>query len=240
MAANTYISDIGGNVVIPFQFSLAELSGSESANFSERVRTGGFEPELIWISGQVRRLTVPFFIDRTEESRNYQVQSNLPTRLDNQIRFPSRYPRISQEDALSYEAGLKNSEPAPGATSKSANEVERSQYVATADFKQYDNDGNQGVYRDLELFLYFIRPFGVKLSTGKFDDSGAFSIKDSPESRFTPPPMCRFFHGNYWIQGYVGRLNYNMTAMNSLLVPRRLDGTIEFIIEKDGILSEVK
>lgn len=228
----TYLTDIPGNTVIQFQFSPHEISGAESGNFSERVRVGGHEPELIWISGTVRKMSIPFFIDRTEESVSQQRFNNRP--LDPYIRFPNRFPRSSQDDALAYRQGVAN-----GNGAKETPELERSNFDPNPNFRLFQNDTEIGVYRDLDLFLKFVRPAGKGLTVAKFEQTGEFRILDTAEARFFPPPVVRFFHGNYWLQGYLARIEYRMSAMNGSLVPRRLEGTLDFLIEKDGVLAPV-
>lgn len=230
----TYITDIGGNVVIPFQFAPHELTGAEGANFSERVRVGGHEPELIWISGEVRRISVPFFIDRTMEAYSKQRFNYKP--LDPLRRFPSTYPRLTQSDAEALRVGTAN---ANGGQPKETPEFVQTDFDPNPDFRMFQNDNNVGVYRDLELFLYFIRPSGMGLEKAKFDTQGTFTLLGGSESRFVPPPVCRFFYGNYWIQGYLARIEYKVSALNELLVPRRLEGTLNFLIEKDGLLVDL-
>lgn len=229
----TYITTLDGSTVILFQFAPFELNGAESSNISQRVRVGGHTPELIWISGEVRQLTVPFFIDRTLES--YSNQRYNPRLYDPFIRFQSSNPKLSVGDAEAYRLGTNNA----NGQQDDAGQFVLTDFDPNPNFRQFQDDNATGVYRDLDLFLRFLRPSGKGITNARFSDTGEFSILDDAEARFNPPPVCRFFCGNYWLQGYLGKVSYRMSAMNSLMVPRRLDGTLDFIIERDGILSEV-
>lgn len=230
----TYITTLNGDIAVPFQFAPHELNGAESGNFSERVRIGGHTPELIWISGQVRRLNVPFFIDRTTESIG-QRRAN-PRQFDPLIRFQRSNPKIRPGDAEAYRLGTQN---ANGGAEEDAGKFVQTDFDPNPNFRQFPDDAGRGVYLDLDLFLHFVRPSGKGITEAKFNSVGEFNILDDQEARFVPPPVCRFFHGNYWLQGYLSRIEYKMSALNALMVPRRLEGTLEFLIEKDGVLIDI-
>jgi len=233
----TYLTTVAGDITVPFQFSPHELNGAESGNFSSRVRVGGFDPQLIWISGEVRRITIPFFIYRTLESVSRQRHNSHETKFMPLVRFPNQNPGLTSADALALRQGTAN---ASGTQVKEPATFTMTDFDPNPNFPLGVGSENSGVYIDLNLFLHFIRPAGQGITKAQFDKSGEFTILDYAEGRFVPPPLCRFFHGNYWLQGYLSRIDYRLSAMNGSLVPMRMEGNLEFLIEKDGVLTEIK
>jgi len=240
-----YFSDISGGHIIEFQFSPSELDFSEGGNFSRRQPTGSYFQELVWISGKTDPYDIRLFIDRTQES--YTVDEYNKDPFASFKRFPNRNPRYNNAEVFSYITGIGIANTSSGFASSfrkkqdgGANEVQPSIYNATPHFKQTQFEENVGVIRDLESLLYYVRPKGLKISEATIQSDGTVDILDFPQSRFTPPPMVRFYYGEFWREGYITQVKYTLSAMNKLLVPRRMDATITMECTKWGYLNEPK
>ncbi len=86
-----YFSDLSGGHIIEFQFSPHQLDFSEGGNYADRVVTGNYFTDLVWISGRPNKFTVQLFIDRTQES--YFVDNFNQDPFSEISRFPNRNPK---------------------------------------------------------------------------------------------------------------------------------------------------
>lgn len=239
-----YFSDLSGGHIIEFQFSPHQLDFSEGGNYADRVMTGHFFTDLIWISGRPTKFKVQLFIDRTQES--YFVENYNQDPFAELHRFPNRNPKYLNFDVVNLAKGIASGNTSSGfassfkgADTRGANTVSPSVYSASPHYKQSEFDENVGVLKDLEALLYYVRPDGLKLSEATFKNDGSVSIRDFEQRRFVPPPMVRFYYGAIWREGYMINVDYNLSVMNKLLVPKRLDAEIEFACTKWGYLNEV-
>jgi len=239
-----YFSDLEGGHILEFQFSPSELDFSEGGQYADRVMTGNYFTDLIWISGRPTKFNVQLFIDRTQES--YTVDNYNQDPFDSFKRFPNSNPRYGNFDIVNLINGIKNSNTSSGfATSfkkagdKGANEVQPSTYTASPHYKQSSFEENVGVIKDLEALMYYVRPKGFKLGEITIQTDGNVSVKDFEQGRFMPPPMVRFYYGSFWREGYITEVKYNLSVMNKLLVPRRMDATIEMACTQWGYLNEL-
>ena len=235
-----YFTDLDGGHIFEFQFSPNELDFKEGGQYVDMVMTGNFFTDLIWISGVPNRFNLRVFIDRTQES--YVVEDYNQDPFSAIIRFPSARPRMSSYDATSMIMGLKQSSGLSTSFKKDyqggGNSVDPSKYSSSPDFKQSQMDGASGVLKDLEALMYYVRPKGLKLSEITIQQ-GQVSVKDFPTGRFVPPPMIRFYYGAMWREGYLINVDYNLSVMNNILVPRRLDANLTIACTRWGYLNEL-
>jgi len=240
-----YFSDLSGGHIIEFQFSPHELDFSEGGNYADRVSTGNYFTDLIWISGRPNKFNVQLFIDRTQES--YFVDNFNQDPFSEISRFPNRNPKYLNFDIVNLAKGIANGGTSSGFASSfkkkydgDGNKVEASTYSASPHYRQTQFDENVGVLKDLEALMYYVRPEGLNLAEATFRSDGSVSIKDFSQQRFTPPPMVRFYFGAIWREGYITNVDYNLSVMNKQLVPKRLDATIEIACTRWGYLNDVK
>lgn len=230
-----YFSDVDGGHIVEFQFTPDELNFSEGGRFADRISTGFHMTDYVWISGKPSKFKLTMWVDRTTESFvNFEASDTDPfaniTRLPRNNRF--------SEDNFALVRGLKRAfmEEAPP---MKANAINPSVYSPTPDFSQEGYSDNVGVYMDVEALMYYVRPEGFQLGKAIEDAEGAINLSQFQQSRFTPPPKCRFFYGNAWMEGYIEEVKYSLTMMNKILVPRRLEADISFIRTNWGYLNEV-
>ena len=240
-----YFTDLDGNNVVDFQFTPEALNFSEGGRFADRISTGQYFTDYIWISGKPSKFSLNIWVDRTSESMS-SGETNVDP-FEELVRRPKRlFPRLGdiKDDLIQ---GIKNSAGNSGFLSAilkkpfatEGNSIDPSVYSATPDFSQSMYSETKGVYYDLEKLLYFVRPLGLSLGTAVTQTNGSLKISDYTQARFTPPPMVRFFYGNTWAEGYFEEVDYSLTVMNKLLVPRRLEADITFLRTKWGYLDEV-
>lgn len=239
-----YFSDLSGNHIIEFQFSPAELDFSEGGTYADRVSTGNYFTDLVWISGRPTKFRVQMFVDRTAES--YFVSNYNQDPFADLTRFPNRLPKYLDFDILNLVKGIANGNTSSGFVSSfkkryegAGNDVDASTYSATPHFAQPLDKASQGVLRDLEALMYYVRPEGLTMAEATFKPDGSLNVKDVGQQRFTPPPMARFYFGSIWREGYIINVDYNLSVMNKELVPLRMDANIEFACTRWGYLSEV-
>lgn len=240
-----YFSDFFGDNIVEFQFAPHELDFSEGGQYADRVVTGNFFTDLIWISGRPTKFSVQMFIDRTQESFISDQYNQDP--FANFKRFPNSNPRLSGFDIYNMVQGLKQGSSSSGFatsfkrgnTKEDGNEVAPSNYSASPQFSQSQFNEATGVIKDLEAILYYVRPRGLKLSEITIEGTQVVSIGDYKQNRFVPPPKVRFYYGAFWREGYITEVKYNLSVMNKLLVPRRLDATIEMACTSWGYLNEI-
>lgn len=236
-----YFSDLEGGHILDFQFTPDELNFTEGGRFVDRVTIGYHKTDYIWLSGKPSKFNLKMWVDRTQESA---TPLNNSDPFENAKTQPaSRFSKLggiavdNLERSALYSAGKKA---IVKSGAKNGNEVASTVYSATPDFKQNADNEIKGVYFDLEALLYYVRPIGFKLSTADTQPDGKIKITDYSQSRFSPPPMCRFYYGNYWVEGYIEEVRYSLTAMNKMLVPRRLEADISFLRTNFGYLEEVQ
>ena len=241
-----YFSDLDGGHIVDFQFTPDELTFVEGGRFSDRIATGQYLTDYIWISGKPNSFNIKMWVDRTQESMVLGDQNTDP--FSDVTRFPKKsHPRFTNFDVVSLIRGINNSDTSSGFAStfakksdaKTGNAIDPSKYSATPDFKQDIFSENKGVYYDVENLMYYVRPKGFSLAKGTVSNDGSIKISDYKQTRFTPPPMVRFYYGNLWSEGYIEEIKYSLTAMNKQLVPRRLEADITFIRTNWGYLDEV-
>lgn len=238
-----YFSDLDGGSILEFQFMPAELDFVEGGDFIERKKTGSYFTDMMWISGKASPFTLQFFIDRTQSSYVQGTVNENP--LSDVQRFPNRFTKYTNLDVVNMVKGMASS--ARNLLSKSResgkSQLVASNYSATPHYNQ-NLDENVGVLKDLEALLFFVRPKGLKLAelTISTNTRGeqAVSVKDFQQSRFTPPPMVRFYYGSIWREGYITEVRYNLSVMNKLLVPQRLDANISMSCTRWGYLNEIR
>lgn len=229
--AGAYLADLNGQNIVDFQFSPHELDFSEDSNIVDRMNVGHYYPELVWISGKLKTFNVKMFIDRSLESMVKDSQNNDP--FSDVKRFPDQNPR--SDNSVDYSNGLKV------ANGGQADEirVEMTSFDVSPEYPKVTNNDEKGVYPELEKVLYYIRPKGLKIPSSSLSDKGILTVEDLEISRFTPPPVVRFFYGNLWKQGYLSKVSYTLSVVNKLLVPQRMEATLEFMIEAEGILNDI-
>lgn len=239
-----YFTDLDGGHLLEFQFAPFELNFEEGGRFVDRLPTGRYFNELVWISGKPTEFNLQMFIDRTQES--YVSENFDQDPFSDVRRFPNRNPVYGFLDIVGLIEGIKNSNTSSGfATSfkkknqQGANEVAPSNYSASPHYVQRQFDEGSGVIPDLEALLYYVRPKGMKLSEATIHKDGSVKVTDYEQARFTPPPMIRFYYGNLWREGYVIEVKYNLSVMNKLLVPKRMDADIKIACTNWGYLNEM-
>jgi hypothetical protein len=240
-----YFSDLSGGHIIEFQFSPHQLDFSEGGNYADRVVTGNYFTDLVWISGRPNKFTVQLFIDRTQES--YFVDNFNQDPFSEISRFPNRNPKYLNFDVVNLAKGIARGGTSSGFESSfkkgyegEGNKVEPSTYSASPHYRQTSFDENVGVLKDLEALMYYVRPEGLNLAEATFKADGSVGIKDFSQQRFMPPPMVRFYYGAIWREGYMINVDYNLSVMNKQLVPKRLDANIEIACTRWGYLNDVK
>ena len=238
-----YFSDTNGGNIVDFQFSPESLEFTEGGRFEDRILTGQYHTDYIWISGQPTKQEIKMWVDRTDESFNNVDKTEDP--FSDLVRFPkASIPKYANFDIVNFLKGVKNGitdltkNGLSKKTDDTANTVDRSVYSVNPAFSQDVTSANRGVFYDVELLSYFIRPKGFKLSSAT-DTNGIIKITDFPQNRFTPPPKCRFFYGNYWAEGYIQEVDYKLTVMNENLVPLRMEADIIFLTTKWGYLNDL-
>lgn len=240
-----YFSDMDGGHIVDFQFTPPELDFTEGGRFSDRVMTGQYLTDYIWISGKPSKFNLKLWVDRTQESMLPLNQDQDP--FADIVRFPKRTnPRFTNFDVVNLIRGIANNDTSSGFAStfrkkntSGANQVDSTIYSGTPDFSQDKYSPERGVYDDVERLMHYVRPLGFKLGNGSIGADGSVSIKDFAQSRFTPPPMVRFFYGNLWTEGYIEEVKYSLSMMSKTLVPRRLEADISFLRTAWGYLDEV-
>lgn len=239
-----YFSDLGGEHILEFQFSPHTLDFQEGGRYSNRVSTGNFFTDLVWISGEVNAFDLRMFIDRTQES--YTVENADQDPYSSFRRFPNAKNPAPNLDIVNLIRGITNSNTSSGfansfrkPSTSGANYVEPSKYSASPQFKQTSFNDNVGVIADVEALMYYVRPKGLNLSEITISSDGSASVKDFEQGRFVPPPKCRFYFGNMWREGYIVNVKYNLSVMNKQLVPQRMDAELKMICTKWGYLNDI-
>lgn len=240
-----YITDLNGGNVVDFQFTPEELSFFEGGRFSDRISTGEYHTDYIWISGKPNKFNLKMWVDRTAESFG---SDNMSDPFADTSRFPKHgNKRFTNFDLVNLVRSIREGSTSSGfqstffkKTAEEGRQIDPSIYSFNPDFPQDVVANNtKGVYYDLEKLLYYVRPQGFKLSGGTISTDGTVSLSNFAQSRFAPPPMVRFFYGNSWSEGYIEEVKYTLSAMNRQLVPRRLEADISFIRTRWGYLEEV-
>lgn len=240
-----YFSDLDGGHIVDFQFAPEELNLTEGGRFADRVTVGHYFTDYVWLSGKPNKLKLTMWIDRTQES---MITGDLDVNpFEDVLRFPRRSrPRFTNFDVVNLVRGIASGGTSSGFASTfkkkntaGANQIDPTVHSATPDFNQSGYNESVGVYRDVEKLMYYVRPEGFELGTATFQNDGSVKISDFKQARFTPPPMCRFFYGSMWMEGYIEEVKYNLTVMNKQLVPRRLEAEISFIRTNWGYLNEI-
>lgn len=241
-----YITDINGGNVIDFQFTPETLELFEGGRFADRISLGEYHTDYIWISGKPNKLDLKMWVDRTMESTGI---GSIIDPFSDTARFPKvTNPRFTNFDIVNLVRSIKAGSTSSGFQStffkrtggKTPNTVDPSVYAFNPEFPQDDVTNNtKGVYQDVERLMYYVRPQGFKLSSGKIEQDGSIKLTDFSQTRFTPPPKARFFYGNLWCEGYIEEVKYTLSVMNRELVPKRLEADISFIRTRWGYLEEV-
>lgn len=239
-----YFSNLEGGRIVEFQFSPASLGFEESSKYATRVKTGSYFTDLVWISGNPNAFNIRMFIDRTQESYTSENYNQDP--FSSFRRFPNQSPRFTSLDSVNLVRGIASSNSSSGFassfkknTKEGGKEIQPSNYSASPHFKQSQFNESVGVTPDLEALMYYVRPKGFQLDEITTSNNQVVSVSDFDNGRFTPPPMVRFYYGNMWREGYIIRVKYNLSVMNKLLVPRRLDADITMACTKWGYLNEL-
>lgn len=240
-----YITDLNGGNIVDFQFTPEELDFFEGGRFADRSSVGNYHTDYIWISGQPNKFKIDMWVDRTSES--FGIGGTDP------FEDASRFPKVANRKYTNFGLvnlvrGIQSGSTSSGFQSTffrnkntTANKIDPSIYSFNPEFPQDEYANNtKGVYFDLERLLYYVRPLGFELSRGTITPDGAISLRNFTQSRFTPPPMVRFFYGNSWSEGYIEEVKYNLSAMNKQLVPRRLKAEISFLRTRWGYLEEIR
>lgn len=227
--AGAYFSNQDGSVIFDFQFAPHELSFSDKNKFYTRMKVGAYRPEFVWISGDSKQIELNLFIDRTYGSKTREDLgadlSTLPA-----FRQPSSNPRVIPGQADSYAQSAN-----PPQFDDSNFKQFASRFSPNPKFPQSANDEEIGVYLDYENLRYFLN---INLKRVSREDllRGVIQYED----RFIPPPKALFIYGNLWMSGYIVEVQYNFSAMNKFLVPKRMEAKVMFVVEDDGLLNPVK
>jgi hypothetical protein len=229
---SAYLSNVEGSVIIDFQFSPSELDFSENSSVKVETLTGEYGADLFWTSSNMDSVTLKLFIDRTSESF---VGTKTPDK-EKTVKIPSWFPKPYETSAI-VNAIKRQLKP------KEAGQIERSSYDPSPNFKQ-DEAKYNGVLTDLAKIQLFLRPEGYKSSlSGMLVNSknykGKLNIEESAGKRFSPPPIIRFFHGDLWVEGYATKFSYNLSVMNTQLVPQRLTGDLIIVVSRSGQFKSV-
>ena len=233
---HAYFSDVTGNVIIDFQFSPHELEFRENSKIVGESVVGHFGNNLLWIGGDVSDVKIHIFIDRTEESFVGQ-KSDLTTR---HIQTPGIFSNPLEKsvvvDAIKNVISMSQ---LPG-----INNPERSYYDPAPHFPQKENS-ETGVLNDIAKFQYFTRPEGYKSNTIVIKEGSKSSKRDryvytsENDALFSAPPIIRFYHGEMWVEGYITNFSYKVSAMNTELIPRRMEGDISIKVHRYGSFKTV-
>lgn len=236
-----YFSDLDGGVILEFQFTPADMDFTEGGQFIERIKTGSYFSDFMWVSGKSAPTQLAFFVDRTQASYVSGTMNQNP--FSEVQRFPNRFTKYTNLDIVGLIKNLPSQYKSyVGNKSKEKGTLVASNYSASPHYNQ-GLDENVGVLKDLEALMYFVRPKGLKLAEITINTSDAgektVSMKDYQQSRFTPPPMVRFYFGPIWREGYITEVRYNLSVLNKLLVPQRMDASITMLCTRWGYLNEV-
>ena len=241
-----YFSDTKGGNIIDFQFSPETLEFNEGGRFSDRVLTGRYNVDYIWISGQPTKMSIKMWVDRTLESVTPTDATQDP--FGDVVRFPkATIPRYANFDIVNMVRGMKNgimdringNVKNKQLQSKTPIPIDPSVFAVSPNFDQSTTTSNKGVFHDVEKLAYFIRPLGYEQGVATTNSEGVISISDYKHNRFTPPPKCRYFYGNFWAEGYIQEVSYKLSVMNENLVPLRMEADIEFIVTDKGYLNDI-
>jgi hypothetical protein len=228
-----YLTDINGDNVVNFQFAPASLTFSEGNTFHERLKTGAYYAEYTWISGVRRAFTLEMFIDRTLQSfSGPEFNQDIASEVR---RIPAIFPQFTAFQSSAYVNAIRR---AKGRRAEVPT-VPMTSHSKSPEFAQNNLNEEKGVYPDLHKLLYYIRPSVLTQSTGFFENTGTIEFDSNANNRFTPPPRCRFFQGNQWKEGFISQVEYELSAMNRELVPRRLIANFTFLVEREGILVDL-
>lgn len=238
-----YLCDLQGGHIVDFQFSPETLEFNEGGRFNDRIITGRHDTDYIWISGQPTRQNIKMWVDRTLESNTQLDQTSDP--YSSITKLPkSAIPRYADFDVVNFINGVKNGLVDLYSKARGIKDVteqtslEPSTYAVSPNFNQATSNDSKGVFYDVELLAYFLRPEGYELAKAT-NTNGVISIDDVKQTRFIPPPKCRYFYGNYWAEGYIQEVEYKLSVMNDNLVPMRMEADIVFLRTKWGYLNEL-
>ena len=255
-----YFTELDGSHITPFQFTPNELDFKESGKYTDRLSTGEYFPDMVWISGSANDFKIRMFIDRTMESF---VSSDINADPFSSIKkLNSRYNDGNTLQILSLITAISNGNNPSGflndfrsAGGGKGNKVPMTSHSMSPDFKQNQISDGIGVIKDLENILYFVRPKGLRIDQqstqskislynpnpngGVQTQLSTVKYQDFQKKRFVPPPMARFYYGSFWREGYIKEVSYKLTCMNSELVPRRMDAEITFGCVRWGYLTEL-
>ena len=242
-----YFSDTEGGNIVDFQFAPAQLQMFEGNRFSDRISIGEYHTDYLWLSGKPNNFQLKFFVDRTLESMGVWTGEDPFANMSLNRRRTN--PRFTNFDAVNMVRGLLKGDLGSSGfytslkrkgSVREGNPLVPSNYSINPDFRQDTYSEDVGVYADLERLMYFIRPKGFKLANIRLNTDGTMRMNEFEQNRFTPPPKVRFYYGNMWREGYFEQIKYDLSVMNSRLVPRRLDADIEFICTRWGYLTGIE
>lgn len=225
--AGAYFSNMDGSVVFDFQFAPHELNFADRSKYHTRMKVGDYRPEFVWISGETKEIELNVFIDRTYGSKTKQDLGVAPELLPINAN-PAVNPRVIGDSNLATPVK-------PPAFGEANFKQFASDSSVNPNFPQYANDEESGVYIDFERLRFFLN-----LSVKRVNRQDLVNGVLTYENRFVPPPMAYFIYGSLWLQGYITDIQYTFSAVNKLLVPKRLDAKIKFIIFNDGLLNPIK
>lgn len=259
--AKAYLSNIDGSVIVDFQFAPSELNFSEGSEVKTFNEVGQHDTDLLWVSGKPQQFMLDIFVDRTAESFDNSDKQAFDEWY-NIRRFISWYPSLipilgaaspfGAGVAAVTTAGIAKSLEVYGMFKKKGQVADPSdypsKYIANPEFMQTRGQGGEriiGVNDDVQKILYFIRPTGYTETSGEQSgddiDKGRFTVEPTvQDAAFNPPPLCRFFYGNIWREGYIIDFNYNLSVPNNLLTPQRLMGQITIQILRGGVLDIIR
>lgn len=246
-----YFCDSEGDNIVDFQFNPANLPLSEGQEYNDKVTTGSYEPDVLWVSAKTQRFNIDMFIDRTYESAggNSVNDSFVPNKNPFQgltnLAFGTVEASATFNNGNRIVTGLRNAFRKENKEDALEARFVKSDYRAGNNVNSGDFDANVGVLGELKKLLFYVGPKDVN-SIPRADVSNDFLTINAntkviqysgARKYFTPPPMVQFFYGNIWREGFIENIEYNLSVPNRDLVPQRLEATLQFLVVRGGFLE---
>jgi len=232
-----YFCDEKGENMFQFMFAPHTLRFVESQEFNQRVLTGSDEADVLWVSGRPKSFPLNIFVDRTPESGGSNQHLDLWENKKSAFQLMPSFQQRIRSILAETKAAFKGRDTQFNFVPSDLNVSPHYEQNTTANEKF-------GVGPDLERLLYFNRQKGATASSVVVRNAQDINTnisqynKKNPKLKFVAPPICRFFYGNIWREGYIDNVDYTLSAPNSELICRRLEATLDFIWVRGGTLQE--